>query len=169
MTLKIALLQLLPGADLEAQTAIGEVACREAKALGAELALFPEMWSCGYTIPEDPKQLYALSVSRDGSFVQSFGRLAKELDMAVGITYLERFAPAPRNTLTLFDRHGNEVFTYAKVHTCDFGDEARLTPGDEFCTAPLDTPAGPVQALGVRISSAPCSMSIRALSGNSRS
>lgn len=145
MKLKIALLQLLPGADLKEQTAIGEKACREAKALGADIALFPEMWSCGYTIPEDPQQLRELSVPRNGSFVQGFGRLAKELDMAVGITYLERFDAAPRNTLTLFDRHGNEVFTYAKVHTCDFGDEARLTPGDEFYTAPLDTAAGPVQ------------------------
>lgn len=145
MKLKIALLQLLPGADLKEQTAIGEKACREAKALGADIALFPEMWSCGYTIPEDPQQLRELSVPRNGSFVQGFGRLAQELEMAVGITYLERFDAAPRNTLTLFDRHGNEVFTYAKVHTCDFGDEARLTPGDEFYTAPLDTAAGPVQ------------------------
>ncbi len=145
MKLKIALLQLLPGADLKEQTAIGEKACREAKALGADIALFPEMWSCGYTIPEDPQQLRELSVPRNGSFVQGFGRLAKELDMAVGITYLERFDAAPRNTLTLFDRHGNEVFTYAKVHTCDFGDEARLTPGNEFYTASLDIAAGPVQ------------------------
>ena len=90
MKLKIALLQLLPGADLKEQTAIGEAACREAKTFGADLALFPEMWSCGYTIPEDPQQLHELSVSRDGSFVQRFGRLAKELDMAVGITYLEQ-------------------------------------------------------------------------------
>ncbi len=145
MTLNIALLQLLPGADPEEQTAIGERACREAKALGADIALFPEMWSCGYTIPEDRMLLTELSVSRDGPFVRHFGRLAQELDMAVGITYLERFDPAPRNTLTLFDRHGNEVFTYAKVHTCDFGDEARLTPGDEFHTAPLDTAKGSVR------------------------
>ena len=145
MKLKIALLHLLPGADLKEQTAIGEKACREAKALGADIALFPEMWSCGYTIPEDPQQLRELSVPRNGSFVQGFGCLAKELDMAVGITYLERFDAASRNTLTLFDRHGNEVFTYAKVHTCDFGDEARLTPGNEFYTASLDIAAGPVQ------------------------
>ena len=35
--------------------------------------------------------------------------------MAIGITYLERYKIATRNTLTLFDRHGNAVFTYAKV------------------------------------------------------
>lgn len=145
MKLRIALLQLLPGATLDEQLRIGVDACREAKKQGADLALFPEMWSCGYTIPEDPDELRKLSVPRESEFVQRFGLLARELDMAVGITCLERYEPAPRNTLTLFDRHGNAVFTYAKVHTCDFGDEVRLTPGDEFCTVSLDTAKGPVQ------------------------
>ena len=145
MKLNLALLQLLPGASLAEQNRIGVEACREAKKLGADLALFPEMWSCGYVIPEDPDALQALAVSQDSEFIQSFGRLARELDMAVGITYLERYEPAPRNTLTLFDRHGSPVLTYAKVHTCDFGDEARLTPGNEFCTALLDTAKGPVR------------------------
>lgn len=145
MKLRLALLQLLPGATLDEQLRIGVEACREAKNRGAELALFPEMWSCGYTIPEDPDELRALSIPRESEFVQRFGLLAQELDMAVGVTYLEQFDPAPRNTMTLFDRHGRAVLTYAKVHTCDFGDEARLTPGDEFRTVPLDTAKGPVQ------------------------
>lgn len=145
MKLRIALLQLLPGATLADQVRIGVEACREAKKRGADLALFPEMWSCGYTIPEDPDDLRDLSVPRESDYIQGFGRLARELDMAVGITYLERFDPAPRNTLTLFDRHGNAVLTYAKIHTCDFGDEARLTPGDDFYTASLDTATGTVR------------------------
>ena len=145
MTLNLGLLQLLPGATLAEQLRIGAAACREAKKRGADIALFPEMWSCGYTIPEDPDELLALSVSRESDFVQRFGRLARDLDMAIGITYLERYEPAPRNTLTLFDRYGNAVLTYAKVHTCDFGDEARLIPGDGFRTVSLDTAKGPVQ------------------------
>ncbi len=145
MTLNLGLLQLLPGATLAEQLRIGTAACREAKKRGADIALFPEMWSCGYTIPENPNELPALSVSQESDFVQRFGRLAEELDMAIGITYLERYEPTPRNTLTLFDRHGNAVLTYAKVHTCDFGDEARLTPGEGFRTVSLDTAKGPVQ------------------------
>ena len=145
MGLKIALLQLLPGPDIAAQAEIGAAACREAKELGADIALFPEMWSCGYTIPEDPAALRALAVSPEGAFVQSFGRLARELDMTIGITYLEAFEPAPRNTLSLFDRHGAEALRYAKVHTCDFGDELRLTPGEDFRTVTLDTACGPVR------------------------
>jgi N-carbamoylputrescine amidase len=49
--------------------------------------------------------------------------------------------------VTLIDRHGRDVLTYAKVHTCDFDlPEATLTPGDGFPVATLDTAAGPVQA-----------------------
>ena len=42
------------------------------------------------------------------------------------------------------DRWGQEALTYAKVHTCDFGEEQNLTPGDGFFTAALDTREGPV-------------------------
>ncbi|WP_366935170.1 carbon-nitrogen hydrolase family protein [Flavonifractor sp.] len=50
-----------------------------------------------------------------------------------------------RNTLTLLDRFGREALTYAKVHTCDFGEERYLTPGDDFYVAELDTARGPVR------------------------
>ena len=65
--------------------------------------------------------------------------------MAIGITFLEKYEPLPRNTLCLFDRFGNRVLTYAKVHTCDFGDECRLTAGDDFYVADLNTEQGNVK------------------------
>lgn len=143
--LKIALLQLLPGKDLEENEAAGRAACRRAREMGADLALFPEMWSCGYEIPEDMERLNDLAVPAEGLFVRGFGALARELNMAIGVTFLERFEPLPRNTLRLFDRHGQPVLTYAKVHTCDFGEECRLTPGEDFPVAELDTSLGPVK------------------------
>ena len=51
--------------------------------------------------------------------VRAFGELSGELEMAIGITLLERKGEALRNTLVLFDRHGERKLTYAKVHTCD--------------------------------------------------
>ncbi|MBN1624192.1 MAG: carbon-nitrogen hydrolase family protein, partial [Clostridia bacterium] len=108
--------------------------CKKAKEQGADIALFPEMWSNGYNIPKNGEG----AVSIDSCFVTSFGNLAKELDMAIGITYLEEFNPMPRNSITLFDRFGNNVLTYAKVHTCDFDEESRLTPGDDFYVAEFD-------------------------------
>ena len=123
----------------------GIEACRRAAAMGADLALFPEMWNTGYAIPGTPQALRAAADAADGGFVRAFGALAGELHMAIGVTFLEAWEPAPRNSLTVFDRFGRRVLTYAKVHTCDFGDERLLTPGDGFETAELDTAAGPVR------------------------
>ncbi len=143
--LKVALLQLTPGKNIEYNLKKGAEYCARAKEMGADIALFPEMWSVGYYIPEDIEELERLSVPADGEFVSEFGRLAATLDMAIGITFLEKYDKAPRNTLCLFDRFGNKALTYAKVHTCDFGDERRLTPGEDFCVAELDVGRGTVK------------------------
>jgi predicted amidohydrolase len=150
--LKIALLQLAPSpGDLAANLRKGEQACRRAASMGADVALFPEMWSIGYQAfdPEKPGEREAwlsLAVGRDEPFVQHFRRLARELALAIGITYLERWPGAPRNTFTLFDRRGGEILSYAKVHLCpwDPPDNA-CTPGSEFPVASLDTGRGSVQ------------------------
>lgn len=140
MKLKIALLQILPDGDpLET----GKSACRKAAEMGADIALFPEMWSCGYDFTAE--NVNALAVSADEEFVQVFGELAAELDMAIAVTFLERHSPRPRNSVALFDRHGERKFIYAKVHTCDFGDERVLSHGDEFFVSELDTRGGAVK------------------------
>lgn len=144
-SLKIALLQLLPCHTLQQNLEKGIAACKKAKEMGADIALFPEMWSVGYSIPADIPLLKSTAISSDSEFVNTFGRLAKELNMAIGIAYLEQFEPLPRNTVTLFDCKGNRVFDYAKVHTCDFGYECVLYPGEDFYVADLETPAGTVK------------------------
>ena len=143
--LKIAMLQILPEETLEGNLEKGIRCCKKAKALGADIAVFPEMWSTGYRIPEDSTGLQADAVPADGPFVSAFGEAARELGMAVCITFLERYDPSPRNSLCIFDRFGRRCLDYAKVHTCDFGEERRLTPGDGFFTACLDTERGPVK------------------------
>ncbi|MCD8326013.1 MAG: hypothetical protein LUC90_04825 [Lachnospiraceae bacterium] len=42
---------------------IGKKACEQAKAMDAHIALFPEMWSSGYYIPQDEDTVNELSVS----------------------------------------------------------------------------------------------------------
>ncbi len=142
---KVALLQLLSCESIEENLMKGVAACREAKEMGADIALLPEMWSNGYSIPEDIDVLKAQAVARDDDFVKCFGTLAKELDMAIAITFLEKFEPLPRNSVCVFDRFGKKILSYAKVHTCDFGDECRLMAGDDFYVADLDTKNGDVR------------------------
>lgn len=63
----------------------------EAKKAGADLALFPEMWSSGYDIPESVEELEHKAVAADGPFVKAFANAARELSMAIGITILEQY------------------------------------------------------------------------------
>ena len=145
-TLNIALLQLAPCGTLEGNLEKGTAACRRARALGADIALFPEMWSNGYNIYGRPvDQWKAEAVSIDGKFVNAFGLLARELGMASGITFLEAYEGGARNSMVLFDRFGRRQIAYAKVHTCDFDVERNLMPGEGFYTAALDTSCGPVK------------------------
>ncbi len=136
--LKIAFLQIAPGDTPEETLQKGLACCRRAGALGADIALFPEMWSSGYRLDGTPLGL-------DSPFVRAFGALARELSMAVAVTLLEEHPQGPRNTLVLFDRHGVRKLVYAKVHTCDFGEERILTPGEDFYTTDLDTARGTVR------------------------
>lgn len=143
--LNLALLQLAPTGTLAGNREKGLAACARAKAMGADIALLPEMWSVGYDLESGPPaQWMARAVDAQDEFVLAFGQAARELEMAVGVTLLEAWDGGPRNTLILFDRHGARVLTYAKVHTCDFGPERWLTRGEAFPTAQLDTAAGPV-------------------------
>ena len=119
--LKIALLQLTPTGSLQGNLEKGLDACRKAKKMGADLALFPEMWSNGYAIYDRPgSEWMAEAIPTDSDFICQFGKLAQELEMAIGITLLETYETGPRNTLILFDRLGHRILTFAKFHTCDF-------------------------------------------------
>jgi predicted amidohydrolase len=157
--LRVALLQLYPEpADETANLEKAESACRIAKERGADIALFPEMWNIGYAPPfpeawDDPwrhdkeaerSAWLARAVDEGHPYVQRFIDLSRELEIAIAITYLERWPQAPRNTMLLIDRFGRPVLKYAKVHTCDFSMEALLTPGDDFPVCELDTASGKV-------------------------
>lgn len=135
----VALLQLVGrDDDPEANLATGLEACRRAAAVGADLALFPEMWNVGYptyAIPdsEQRERFLAQAIPPDHEFVTRHRALARELEMAIAVTFLEATDRGPRNTVIVFDRRGEQVLSYSKVHTCDFAvREALCAPGDSF-------------------------------------
>jgi len=150
--LKVALLQLRPsGADVDANLKKGETYCRKAKEMGADIAVFPEEWSIGYSRYHWPgtkltRELWpmtfdewrAKAVDRNSPFIKHFRKLAAELEMAIVITYLEKWDGLPRNSATVIDSKGNVLMTYAKVHTSDFKPtESNCTPGDDFYVCDL--------------------------------
>lgn len=148
--IRVALLQMAAGgSDQDANEAKGAEYCRRASEMGADIALFPEMWNIGHTpCPPDEEgrnRWQAQAIGPDDGFIAHFKELAKELRMAIALTYLERWDGAPRNSVSIIDRHGEILMTYAKVHTCDFSMEAACTPGDDFCVCTLDTDKGDVK------------------------
>jgi N-carbamoylputrescine amidase len=149
--IEVALLQMTGcGSDKNSNLAKGDAFCRRARAMGADIALFPELWSVGMTffdpkLEGDRERWQTQAISRDDPFIIHFRSLARELNMAIALTYLEKWNGPPRNTVSLIDRHGEIVLTYAKVHTCEFDLEAALTPGDGFPVCALDTEKGEVK------------------------
>lgn len=143
--LKTALLQIAPCDTLSGNLEKGVAYCKKAKGKGADVALFPEMWSNGYRIGGDGFNAESGAVSADSDFVRAFGKAAKEFEMAVGVTFLEERGGTFLNSFALFDRFGERKFVYSKVHTCDFGDEGKLARGEDFFVASLDTAAGEVK------------------------
>jgi predicted amidohydrolase len=148
--IRVALLQMTAGgSDQDANRSKGEAFCREARELEADIALFPEMWNTGYApCPPDEKgrnEWQAQAIGPEDDFIAHFKELAAELNLAIALTYLERWDGPPRNSVTLIDRHGKTIMTYAKVHTCDFSMEAACTPGDDFYVGTLDADKGPVK------------------------
>ncbi len=154
--LRIALLQIPAHADQQWNLKKGEEVCRKANIYGADIALFPEMVNIGYQSVDFDKEgamekWKSRAISRDGEFVNHFRELARELEMAIVITYLEKTGGLPKNSASLIDRHGNMVMTYSKVHTVDpFPMETAVMPGTDFCVGDLDTRTGTVK-IGIMI------------------
>jgi len=142
----VALLQLFPTGSQEENLRKGLDYCKKAKQMGADIALFPEMWNIGYNLTPNIQETKKNAIGLDSDFITKFKEFAKEQNMAIGITFLEKYDPSPRNSLAVIDRHGDVILLYAKVHTCVFDlEERQLTAGDDFYVADLDTANGTVK------------------------
>lgn len=165
MKLRIALLQISSfKTDSKKNIEKGELYCKKAKELNADIVLFPEMFNTGYET-FDPaiwrNESYPLNISSeselkikewsscaidtDSDFINHFIFLAKELDIAIAITYLQKGKSKPFNSVALIDRHGKIVLNYSKVHTCDFAMEFFCEPGEEFYVCDLNTKEGNIK------------------------
>ena len=116
MTVSVALLQITPE-ELDPNFNLEKCieACRKAKALGADLALFPEMWNIGYAFcpPDKKREWEATAIDQRSDFFQAYAKVAKELGMNIAITYLEKFSPKPRNTVSIIDSNGKVALLIA--------------------------------------------------------
>lgn len=151
--LNIAVLQIRSNPDQDWNMKKGEEFCRIAKKLGADIVVFPEMYNLGYNgidfnESDAMDRWKGMAVSKESEFIEHFRSLARRLEMAIVITYLEDAGEGnlPKNSASLIDMHGDIVFTYTKVHTCEFSHmENATTPGEGFFVEELNTRAGTVK------------------------
>lgn len=152
-TLKVALIQksALPNHP-QRNLHLGIQYIKEAKVLGADLVLFPEMWSHSYSPPfkgafdnpYDPaheterKSWLNSAISQHDDYLKEFRRAAKENQIGVLITSLSKGNIKPRNSAYLIDRNGEMILNYDKVHTCDFSLEGLLESGEQFKVCEFD-------------------------------
>ena len=151
MAFSVALVQIEPfGLDQSRNLEKGMERCREAKSLGADLIVFPELWNIGCTrCPMDAagRQVWAASaIDRRSWYFVKFAALAKELGINIAITYLEAHLPKPRNSVSIIDGKGDVALNYSKVFICDFGQEELRKPdpnpqeiGCDFHCSPGDS------------------------------
>jgi predicted amidohydrolase len=164
MKFRVALLQISPfGDNQDKNLEKGLRACREAKALGADLALFPELWNIGFTLslrnPEGRRRWIDGAIEQRSSFFQAFASLARAEEMNIAVTYLEAHKPLPRNTVSILNWRGDVALNYSKVFICDFGKDelekvnprtdrigfdVNCSPGESFDVCELENAEGKV-------------------------
>ncbi len=130
--------------------------CKKAKELGADLALFPEMWSTAYARPvsfsrDDIAAWRGNALSEDSLFLTSLQETAAALQMGIVATCMSKGDDVPQNTAYLIGPDGNILLKYSKVHTCDFDMEGYLKPGDGFYTCSYPLHDGEEVKLGIMI------------------
>jgi deaminated glutathione amidase len=140
---RIALCQTNTGEDPEANFLQVTALLEEAGAAGVDLAALPEVW---------PRQGSAAQMREaaeplDGPHVTRLAEVARRHRMWVhGGSVLERDGERIFNTSVLFDRSGELVATYRKIHLFDVAvddgpvdtESARVTPGDKAVVADVD-------------------------------
>lgn len=116
--------------------------------MGADIVLFPEMWSNGYAPPfkeafdeplkeeceKERQNWLAETWEPDGEEIKAFCCKAKELNTGTVITCLCTGERGKTNTAFFINKQGEIILRYDKVHTCDFSLERLLESGKEFKT-----------------------------------
>lgn len=125
---------------------------KEAAKQGADLVLFPEMWSNGYAAPfaeafdnpldsnheKERTTWLAEGVTTGSEYVRILRQQAKTYHVGICATYLSKNGEKNQNTAIIIDRNGEIILEYAKVHTCDFSLECLLQNGTEFRVCEFD-------------------------------
>lgn len=113
MKISIALAQLdLKRGDLEKNFLKSQEAVQQAADQGAEIVLLPELWASGFDLEQT--QIYASSL--DEGWFARMRALAVENGIALGGSMIEESQGEYFNTFVLYNKEGNLLGEYRKIH-----------------------------------------------------
>jgi N-carbamoylputrescine amidase len=130
----VAAIQSAFGPDMAANIAKVEGFVREAAARGADVILPPELFQ-GIYFPtrQDPKWFATAYPACDHPCVVALTALAKELSVAIPISFFEKDGPRHFNSIAMADARGEVLGVYRKSHIPDgpgYQEKYYFRPGD---------------------------------------
>jgi omega-amidase len=128
-TLRVALVQQAtvwqdPGANLARARAFA----RQAAEAGARVAVFPELFTLGFTMAPEP---FAEAIP--GPTIEAVAALSREFGLYLVGSVVEAHAPHPRNAAFVTGPDGSLVAAYRKIHPFSYGEEHLHYTGGTEC------------------------------------
>lgn len=143
--MKAAVVQVHIGEDVDENIATCLDLVRQSARAGADIVVLPEM----IDFHGDKEQVAAIKTTIPGPVSDRFAAAARELGIWLLAGSMHENIPGSDrtyNTSVLFDRAGNEVARYRKIHLYDVHipgrvealESATIAPGDEVVTADVE-------------------------------
>ncbi|MHB8829721.1 MAG: carbon-nitrogen family hydrolase [Syntrophales bacterium] len=136
--MRIALVQMdVAYGDIAVNHAKAHVFIAEGLARGAELFVFPELWTTGYKL----KEIGNMAETLAGKTMAMLCRAARESNVAIVAGSIPEACDGKiYNTACAIGKDGRIVGRYRKIHLIGLMDEdLYLSPGDEQCIFTLDS------------------------------
>ena len=142
--MRVAVCQMRSGDDVPANLGVAQALLREAADAGTDIAMLPEFFA--YLGP-DARIPELAETLPGGTASEMLSTVARERRMWIlGGSIHERHGDRLFNTAPLFDRTGELVATYRKIHLFDvdldgqppFRESATFAPGTELVTHPVE-------------------------------
>jgi N-carbamoylputrescine amidase len=130
----VAATQMACSWDLEANVERAADLVREAAGRGANVVLIQELFETPYFPLEERQDRFALARPAEGHpVVRRMAALAKELEVAMPVSFFERAGNAHYNSVAMVDADGSVLGIYRKSHIPDgpgYEEKFYFNPGD---------------------------------------
>lgn len=135
--MRVSIIQMdIQFGDVSANRERAEKLIRQAASAGTDLVLLPELWTTAY----DLERIEQLSDANGRQTIEQMGRLAKELNINIlAGSVADKRDGHVYNTTYLFNRQGEPVASYSKLHLFRLMDEEKyLQAGSDLGQIEVD-------------------------------